>query len=64
MSMLLLQQMSELKERKSRPLNNESGLEIMEAGLYATLVILASLVSIALIGPVLGVTWGTIAAAV
>jgi hypothetical protein len=36
----------------------------MEAGLYATLVILASLVSIALIGPVLGVTWGTIAAAV
>ncbi len=56
--------MKALKDRSPRPLNNEKGLEIMEAGLYATLVIVASLVSIALIGPTLAATWATIAAAV
>ena len=59
-----MSEMSELKERKSRPLNNEKGLEIMEAGLYAFLVIVGSIVSIGLIGPIIAGAWATIAGAV
>ena len=59
-----MSEMSELKEREWRPLNNEKGLEIMEAGLYASLVILASLVIMVAIGPRLAATWTAISAAI
>jgi len=58
-----MSKMSELKKRKWRPLNNEKGLEIMEAGLYAALVIVASIVIMATIGPQLAATWTTISGA-
>ncbi len=56
--------MSELKERKFRPLNNEKGLEIMEAGIYAALVIAGAIVLLGPIGTNLVTAWTTISTAI
>ncbi len=42
---------------KRQPLNNERGLEIMEAGIYAALVIAAAIAVLSLIGPKLVTAW-------
>ncbi|HLC06381.1 MAG TPA: hypothetical protein VJK02_25395 [Anaerolineales bacterium] len=55
--------MSELKERKSRPLNNEKGLEVLEAGIYAALVIAGAIVLLGPIGIAVNAAWGVIQAA-
>lgn len=52
--------MSMLQERRGQPLNNEHGLEIMEAGIYAALVIAAAIAVLSLIGPKLVNAWNTI----
>ncbi len=52
--------MNMLKEQKRQPLNNERGLEIMEAGIYAALVIAAAIAVLALIGPKLVTAWTSI----
>ena len=60
----MMSMMSMLKSKPQRPLNNEKGLEIMEAGLYAALVILASLLIMVTIGPRLAGVWTQINAAI
>jgi len=54
--------MSLLKKfgEKRQPLNNEHGLEIMEAGIYAALIIAAAIAVLTLIGPKLVTAWTTI----
>jgi Flp pilus assembly pilin Flp len=42
---------------KRQPLNNENGLEIMEAGIYAALVIAGAIVIISPIGTAITVAW-------
>jgi Flp pilus assembly pilin Flp len=54
--MSLLQKVGE----KRQPLNNERGLEIMEAGIYAALVIAGAIAILALIGPQLVTAWTAI----
>lgn len=54
--MSLLQKSGE----KRQPLNNERGLEIMEAGIYAALVIAGAIAVLALIGPQLVTAWNSI----
>ena len=55
--------MSELKERKRQPVNNEKGLEIMEAGIYAALVVAGAIVLLGPIGVTLVTAWTTISTA-
>lgn len=45
---------------KRQPLNNEHGLEIMEAGIYAVLVIVASIVIMKTLGLTIAGAWTTI----
>lgn len=56
--------MKERKKQMVRPLNNEKGLEVMEAGLYAVLIIVASLAAMATVGPSIAAAWTAISAAV
>lgn len=58
--MSLLQKFGE----KRQPLNNERGLEIMEAGIYAALVIAGAIAVLVLIGPKLITAWTTINGAI
>jgi Flp pilus assembly pilin Flp len=65
--MVLLRRRNAMKEPRKpmvRPLNNEKGLEVMEAGLYAVLIIVASLVAMTAVGPAIAGAWAAIAAAV
>lgn len=55
--------MSMLKERTRQPLNNEKGLEILEAGIYAALVIAGAIVLLGPIGAQIVVAWTAITAA-
>lgn len=52
--------MSLLQERRGQPLNNERGLEILEAGIYAALVILAALVFLTPLGQKIANAWNQI----
>lgn len=52
--------MSLLQKGKREPLNNERGLEIMEAGIYAALVIAGAIAVLALVGPQLTAAWTAI----
>jgi len=54
--------MSMLKERTRQPLNNERGLEVMEAGIYAALVIAGAILLLGGIGGNLVTAWTTISA--
>ena len=45
---------------KRQPLNNEHGLEIMEAGIYAALVIAGAILLLGTIGDNLVTAWTTI----
>ena len=58
-----MRNMSELKERKRQPVNNEKGLEIMEAGIYAALVVAGAIVLLGPIGTTLVAAWTTISVA-
>ena len=55
--------MSELKKRNRQPVNNEKGLEIMEAGIYAALVIAGAIVLLGPIGTQINAAWTTISGA-
>lgn len=55
--------MSLLQKGKREPLNNERGLEIMEAGIYAALVIAGAIVLLSPIGTQLVAAWTTISTA-
>jgi hypothetical protein len=57
--MSLLQKVGE----KRQPLNNERGLEIMEAGIYAALVIALSIVLLGPLGELVADAWTTITGA-
>lgn len=48
---------------KRQPLNNDRGLEIMEAGIYAALVIAGAIVLLSPIGTQLVTAWTTISGA-
>lgn len=58
--MSLLQKFGE----KRQPLNNERGLEIMEAGIYAVLVIVASILAMQGLGTTIAGAWTAIQGAV
>ena len=55
--------MSMLQERRGQPLNNEKGLEVMEAGIYAALVVAGAIVLLGPIGIAVNAAWGVIQAA-
>ena len=56
--------MNMLKSKSQRPLNNEKGLEILEAGIYAALVIAGAIVLLGPIGTKLVAAWTTVSAAI
>jgi len=59
-----MSKMSELKERTVHFLNNESGAEIAEVGIWLALIVAISIVTIALLGQQIQATFLNITAAV